>query len=99
MISIHNTLLSIFVFFIYTDRSEGGSSIRDGSIEIMLHRRILHDDKFGVGEPLNETAYGDGLVVRGKHLLYCRITYIKCSLSSCGLSTIIYASYGDICIN
>lgn len=35
----------------------------------MLHRRILHDDSLGVGEPLNETAYGKGLVVTGKHIL------------------------------
>ncbi|CAF3076283.1 unnamed protein product [Rotaria sp. Silwood2] len=54
---------------ILTDRSEGGSSIHDGSIEIMLHRRTLYDDALGVGEPLNETAYDDGLVVRGKHFL------------------------------
>ncbi len=53
----------------YLDRSEGGSSIKDGSIEIMLHRRILHDDGLGVGEPLNETAYSQGLVVRGRHSL------------------------------
>jgi lysosomal alpha-mannosidase len=54
---------------LYLDRSEGGSSIKDGSIEIMLHRRILHDDFLGVGESLNETAYGKGLVVRGRHSL------------------------------
>jgi lysosomal alpha-mannosidase len=41
----------------------------DGSIEIMVHRRILHDDSLGVGEPLNETAYGKGLVVTGKHII------------------------------
>ncbi len=51
------------------DRSEGGSSIHDGSVEIMLHRRILHDDGLGVGEPLNEKAFGTGLVVRGKQFL------------------------------
>ena len=35
----------------------------------MLHRRTLYDDSLGVDEPLNETAYGTGLVVRGKHFL------------------------------
>ena len=40
-----------------------------GSIEIMVHRRILHDDSMGVDEALNETAYGQGLVVTGKHIL------------------------------
>ena len=37
-----------------TDRSQGGSSIKDGSLEIMVHRRLLHDDQLGVSEPLNE---------------------------------------------
>lgn len=35
----------------------------------MLHRRTLYDDALGVGEPLNETAFGEGLVVRGKHYI------------------------------
>jgi lysosomal alpha-mannosidase len=30
---------------------------------------LLHDDAFGVGEALNETAYGKGLIARGKHYL------------------------------
>ena len=41
----------------------------DGQIELMIHRRLLFDDAFGVGEPLNENAFGQGLVVRGKHWL------------------------------
>jgi lysosomal alpha-mannosidase len=35
----------------------------------MLHRRLLVDDHFGVGEALNETAFDKGLVARGKHYL------------------------------
>ena len=35
----------------------------------MVHRRLLYDDSRGVREPLNETAFGEGLVVRGKHFL------------------------------
>ncbi|XP_043260159.1 lysosomal alpha-mannosidase isoform X2 [Colletes gigas] len=52
---------------VLTDRTEGGTSMKDGEIELMLHRRLLKDDAFGVGEALNETAYGEGLVVRGSH--------------------------------
>jgi lysosomal alpha-mannosidase len=54
---------------IFLDRSQGGGSIRDGSVEIMVHRRILNICGGWFQEPLNETAYGKGLVVRGKHLL------------------------------
>jgi len=51
------------------DRAQGGSSLNDGEIELMVHRRLLVDDGFGVGESLNEKAYHKGLVVRGKHYL------------------------------
>ncbi|XP_033225298.1 lysosomal alpha-mannosidase-like [Belonocnema kinseyi] len=54
---------------VLTDRAEGGSSLRDGEIELMIHRRLLKDDGKGVGEALNETAYGTGLVARGEHSL------------------------------
>nr|XP_020767608.1 lysosomal alpha-mannosidase [Odocoileus virginianus texanus] len=52
---------------VLTDRSQGGSSLRDGSLELMVHRRLLRDDARGVGEPL--TKEGSGLWVRGRHLV------------------------------
>ena len=81
---------------VLTDRAQGGTSLRDGELELMvsrhssfssdytfrsvlfytndrprqIHRRLLKDDAFGVGEALNETAYGEGLIVRGQHYLY-----------------------------
>jgi len=54
---------------LFTDRAHGGSSLTDGSVELMLHRRLLNDDAFGVGEALNETSFGRGLVARGKYYL------------------------------
>ncbi|XP_053673637.1 lysosomal alpha-mannosidase-like [Anopheles nili] len=54
---------------VLTDRAQGGSSLQDGQLELMVHRRLLKDDRFGVGEALNETQYGAGLVARGKHWL------------------------------
>ena len=49
------------------DRSQGGSSLRDGEVELMVHRRLLYDDAFGVDEALIEPGYGEGLIVRGTH--------------------------------
>lgn len=51
------------------DRAQGGSSLDGGMLEVMVHRRLLHDDSFGVDEQLDETAFGDGLTVRGTHYL------------------------------
>ncbi|OQV16531.1 Lysosomal alpha-mannosidase [Hypsibius exemplaris] len=57
-----------------TDRTQGGTSLNDGELELMVHRRLLFDDGLGVGEPLNESSYGTGLVARGKHyLLFTKI--------------------------
>ena len=53
--------------WVMTDRAQGGTSMKSGQVELMLHRRLFNDDAFGVGEALNETAFGVGLVVRGKH--------------------------------
>jgi len=68
---------------VLTETSQAGSGcVRDGEIEVMVHRRVLKDDNKGVGEPLNETRditpyaggkggqhRGPGLVVRGRHWL------------------------------
>ncbi|CAN6472468.1 unnamed protein product [Victoria cruziana] len=58
---------------VLVDRATGGSSIADGEMELMLHRRLLHDDSRGVGEPLNETVCireaCEGLVIQGKFYL------------------------------
>ncbi|KAL0014657.1 hypothetical protein SO802_001726 [Lithocarpus litseifolius] len=57
-------------FSILVDRSLGGSSIVDGQIELMLHRRLLLDDSKGVAEALNETVCAlnkcTGLTIQGK---------------------------------
>ncbi|KAH7578512.1 hypothetical protein JRO89_XS01G0391600 [Xanthoceras sorbifolium] len=64
----NSTELSVLV-----DRSVGGSSIVDGQLELMLHRRLLHDDGRGVDEALNETVCVQnkctGLTILGKYYL------------------------------
>ena len=55
---------------VLTDRTQGGSSLREGEIELMVHRRLNRD---GSGGPfmVNEGGVdGKGLVIRGKHYLY-----------------------------
>ena len=64
------------VMALVNDRSQGGSSLRDGELELMVHRRLLDDDHKGVDEALNEHEQepdlpikGPGLPVRGTHYL------------------------------
>ncbi|XP_067008681.2 lysosomal alpha-mannosidase [Anabrus simplex] len=52
---------------VITDRPQGGSSLRKGEVELMVHRRFLTDDRMGLNEALNEEQFEQGLVVRGKH--------------------------------
>ncbi|THD25757.1 Alpha-mannosidase [Fasciola hepatica] len=55
-------------FAVYTDRAQGGASLQDGQVELMVHRRLVRDDGYGVGEALTENGIdGKGLVVRGTH--------------------------------
>ncbi len=55
---------------VLTDRSQGGSSVQDNQMELMVHRCLKEDDFKGVGEALCEEAFGVGLAVVGKHYLY-----------------------------
>lgn len=67
------------VFSVLTDRSQAGGSLASGQLELMAHRRVLQDDRRGVGEPLNETVsaryfptferIGHGLIVRVNYKL------------------------------
>ena len=50
-----------FELSVTVDRAEGGGSIQDNALELMVHRRLLVDDKYGVREPLNETSFGEGI--------------------------------------
>uniref|UniRef100_A0A8D8QN90 Alpha-mannosidase n=1 Tax=Cacopsylla melanoneura TaxID=428564 RepID=A0A8D8QN90_9HEMI len=55
---------------VLTDRSQGGTSLTKGEIELMIHRRLLSDDGKGVEEPLNEPGVDNkGLAIRGQHWL------------------------------
>ena len=44
---------------VMNDRSQGGSSLSNGRIELMQNRRLYYDDYRGVGEALNETNDAD----------------------------------------
>ncbi|XP_023639510.1 probable alpha-mannosidase At5g66150 isoform X2 [Capsella rubella] len=58
-------------FSVLVDRATGGASIKDGEIELMLHRSTCMDDSRGVDESLVETVCVNdtcaGLTVRGSY--------------------------------
>jgi len=70
-------------FGVLVDRSQAGSSLAEGSLELLIQRRLLYDDARGVGEPLNETTdgitpdppygnterLGEGVIIKGVHRL------------------------------
>lgn len=51
------------------DKTQGGSVLKPGRIELMHHRRMYKDDGRGVGEALNETENGKGVSVPGKYFM------------------------------
>ena len=56
---------------VMNSRSQGGSVLKDGRIEIMHNRRMYHDDHRGMGEALNETdASGNGITVTSNYYLH-----------------------------
>ena len=55
---------------VMNDRSQGGSALKEGRIELMQNRRMLFDDQRGVREPLNERdADGSGVKVNAVYYL------------------------------
>ncbi|CAG2177867.1 unnamed protein product, partial [Oppiella nova] len=55
---------------VLNDRTQGGSSLLEGAVELMVHRRLDH---FGAGGSFNIDELGvdgKGLEVRGKHYLF-----------------------------
>ncbi|CEF69684.1 Lysosomal alpha-mannosidase [Strongyloides ratti] len=60
-----------YLFSVLVDRAQGVGGLKDGELEIMLHRRAFHDDYLGVEEPLDELGEdGKGLIARGIHRIY-----------------------------
>ena len=53
---------------VMNDRSQGGSSLNQGRVELMQNRRLYYDDWRGVDEALNETDfYGNGIIVHASY--------------------------------
>ncbi|XP_037529043.2 lysosomal alpha-mannosidase-like [Rhipicephalus sanguineus] len=56
---------------ILPDRSQGGTSMRNGHLELMLHRRHSTNDYLGLPETIEEDGVdGEGVVARGTHRLF-----------------------------
>ena len=47
-------ILILFHPSVIPDRAQGGASISQGEVELMIHRRLVNDDARGVDEALNE---------------------------------------------
>jgi lysosomal alpha-mannosidase len=55
---------------VLNDRTQGGSSLTDRTVELMVHRRLTKDVAGGPFHLDELGVDGKGLVVRGKHLLF-----------------------------
>eukprot|EP00828_Plagiopyla_frontata_P012987 TRINITY_DN1753_c0_g1_i5.p1 TRINITY_DN1753_c0_g1~~TRINITY_DN1753_c0_g1_i5.p1 ORF type:complete len:299 (-),score=56.03 TRINITY_DN1753_c0_g1_i5:77-973(-) len=54
MIMISDAETDYYHLAIFPDRPQGGSSLNEGEIELMIHRRLVSDDSKGVNERLDE---------------------------------------------
>lgn len=55
-------------FSVMNDRSQGGSALKPGTIELMQNRQLPKDDRQGVGIPLQERdQFGHGVRVRATY--------------------------------
>ncbi|KAF5399826.1 Lysosomal alpha-mannosidase [Paragonimus heterotremus] len=57
--SIEYSEMPVLGMAVYTDRAQGGTSLQDGQIELMVHRRLVEDDRLGVDEALLEQGADD----------------------------------------
>lgn len=58
---------------ILVDRAQAATSLNEGNLELLIHRRHMADDILGVGEALDEPGEdGRGLVTRGRHRLFLK---------------------------
>lgn len=70
---------------ILVDRPQAGTSLNEGQLELLIHRRLMADDWLGVSEALDEPGEdGRGLVTRGTHRLYLKFSEPIESLRSFG---------------
>uniref|UniRef100_A0A2C9L704 Glycosyl hydrolase family 38 C-terminal domain-containing protein n=1 Tax=Biomphalaria glabrata TaxID=6526 RepID=A0A2C9L704_BIOGL len=54
-------------FSLFTDRPQGGSSLKSGVVELMLHRRVYKDDDLGLAQVLVDSgADGKGIIYTGQ---------------------------------
>lgn len=53
---------------VMNSRSQGGSVLKPGRVELMQNRRLNRDDWRGMGEALNETtSTGQGITVNARY--------------------------------